>query len=350
MLKYIYFPLIILVYLFPGCREKEQEDLSKTFDDIIKPTGERILEEVVGLFSVDIIDTMLLVYVRDSKDGQLYFYGKQSHQLLGIVGPKGRGPGEFMLPAYNGQYYIDQEGVKIWMMDLLLDKLTLIQINSESLSTGNIELTSIRLDAENVFYLNDSTIIGTKATQSGRSFVYDPGKKDSMNFVTPLFPELPFMKELIKYPYDIYLAYFEYCRIKPDWTKYACAMTEFNRIDIFDQKSDLQATVDNDLIEEIKSLDQIKENDVYSYYQDVSATETYIFAVNLKQHFFEFGKVGKPVEVEIYDWEGTPKFLIQLDEYIQQIAIDEEEQVLYGLDYHFDQMWKYDISEVFLNR
>ena len=198
------------------------------FKKEVSLSGNRVFEDAIGTLSIDIIDTIFLFYAPESNDGVFELYGKNSKRYIGKFGPTGRGPGEFLLPIYAGQYSLEPEGLKIWINDRRLDRLSHLNLNSKNLNSGNIELAAIPIDAENAFFLNENKTIGTHASIDGRSYLTNPQTQDWLEYKTHLFPGLTITEELYNNPEQLYWAYFEYCRMKPDKSRYACGMLTIN--------------------------------------------------------------------------------------------------------------------------
>jgi len=88
-------------------KELGEAPTSGPFSKVFTMQGNRVFEQAIGSFAVDIIDTMLLVYSPKSAEGIFSLYGKKSHKFIGKFGREGRGPGEFLIPVYSGQCRVD---------------------------------------------------------------------------------------------------------------------------------------------------------------------------------------------------------------------------------------------------
>ena len=322
----------------------EQSSSISAFPQKVTLKGKRVLEEAFGGINIDIVDTMIMIRVQEAEKGMFQLYGQKSHNLVGEFGTKGRGPGEFIGARYEGQYSVDSTGINMWINDVILDRLSLININPQSLASGNIETQAFIIGAEHAYYIVPNKIIGVQASNEGRSYVTDPQNQTYLEFVTPLFPNVTIMEDVYRDGQLLEGVYFDYCKIKPDDTKFACGMSYLNRMDIFNSDSKVISSVVNEDFGEITSAEKFWDGkDVDCYYAGLAVTDDYIFATNVKEKLLKI-KHKNEVEIEIYDWNGQPKYLVKTEELVLQIAVDKENKVLYGLDYHRDQIWEYDLS------
>jgi hypothetical protein len=142
--------------------------------------------------------------------------------------------------------------------------------------------------------------------------------------------------------------------MKSDKTKFASAMTMFNRVDIFDANGNLlNSYIDKDNISksQIRNyLSSTEENlinlDVKNYYMDAWSTNDFIYTLYHNQKQADYSKKSIPVKIRIFNWNAEPMCEINVPDYLTTFTVDEKNGIMYGGAYFDEKIFKYDISSI----
>jgi len=344
--------IILFVIIFSACNKTNEIVFDKTYE--IK--GDLILSEEIGIHKLIVANEYLLGYTFQ-KEHFFKVFNLETLEEIGEIAKKGGGPNEFStFLIFN---YVDnkEKNTCLWAHDLNTGELYLIDILL-SLSEGNIfSHAKFKLPAAHQFYtayfIDSTRIIGRSTNniiEMSRLQGYD-SKNDSMIFKLPLFPEI-FQKEndvdftLLKYN-PLYISNLTF---NSEMNLVASAMTDFNRIDIFDVQGNLIRTIEESdrningkkFAHYFKS-DEGKNNLIY-YYKNIDSSSKFIYAL-----FYGKSRSNKTlekdkVELRVFDWQGKPIVKILIQDPINEISIDEINGFIYAVDNENDKLLRYDIK------
>ena len=84
----------------------------------------------------------------------------------------------------------------------------------------------------------------------------------------------------------------------------------------------------------------------FEYYEDLTSTSSFLFAVYANRSRKDWALLENvPTEIQVFDWDGNARYLIQTQEKLASIAIDEERKLLYGMTLA-ETVYKYDIATI----
>ena len=272
-------------------------------------------------------------------------FRKADNEFIKSYGTIGKGPNEFLGP---GQQVITSNGnLLAWIKDFYKNDLVLLDINAEGAFPEENTRILKRLkfpksipSLRQCFVTKDSLLVAgiLEVKHYGRFVSYDLASKE-----TRFFGELPDVKRNAQLKEMLYSFVSD---IRPDQSRYALAMHNFNRIEIYDSQGKTICIIGEsfDRAKKIRNKD-ILQNNLIDYYTGIVATNQYIFALKIDGSAKNFTK-EKEVYVEVFDWDGNPVHRFILQEYAQGVAYDEDSKVLYSVNHWtHGNIYKYDISQ-----
>jgi len=354
--RYIYLSFICLLAM--GCASEEKGSTKLTFKHSIDLVGEEILKDAIGLSAIHTIDNYLIT----RKSGSEYFftvYSLDSLKELGQIVRNGDGPNEF--PTVAAFDYVSSKNnfSYLWAHDLNRPILSKININ-KSLEEGKTvveDTASLPLEESfvTVFKFSNEKIVGRSGNtvpDMGRLKIYNP-KEKKISKMVPFFPKVEYSRTddefMVTKLNSIYVASLTF---KPDGSRMASAMNNFNQVDIFDSNAELILSLKDNVEEYDKRRKEFLNNEnldfrhLKSYYSGVTSTNNFIFSIFRNQPNEDYGEKLIPVTVRVFDWEGNPIAELNIPDYLFSIAIDEKNGYLIGFSYHQEKLMRYDIKEV----
>lgn len=333
--------LLIIITLFLSCCSKDQTIrenvvLIESFPKTKLLKGNEINEirgDIFPLF-MGIKDSILLLCDFNSNP-HFYVYETNKFKSLGEFGRQGRGPSDIQDPFFSGQIIKDSGSYKIWVFQVNLMKLALIDIG-KALGTTSFEKPdrTIILPPEvdtacNIISLDNNTFIGVGIDAKGEFFVYD-----SMN------KTFEWKKFLVDYNSD-YMNLLskngllsEYklgtLKVKPDGSHFVKASIFKPIIDVYNNKLDLQFSIELAGYEKpiIDGKKKQFDDSRFLYYANVFLTDNYIYALNQNCSLHEQNSNNcSKAEIDVFDWNGRAICKFQLNEPVSSLGpfvIDEK--------------------------
>jgi len=331
----------------------------KKFEKTHNLKGEQILINDYSAFSINVIDSLLLTHCTGT-DTHYNLYSKNTFKFLGSLGTKGNTPEAWLFPTYNNQFEKDSLGLKIWLSSHVKSKI--IQVNltktikSKSKTpfiTKSFNINSKVFPFTKLLYVNDSVFYGDSGYfDSQRCRLKRYNLETEITNHSSLFPKIInkklFPSEMLK------SLYYSLIQKKTDETVFVSAMEYFNRVDVFDENLNTKLTIlgnglnsDNQIDASTLKIDEGSPFDEFTiYYRDIDLTKTYIYCLYLNQVKNKFGKEIKPVEIRVFDWNGNPKYLLKIPEYLMNISVDEKEGWIYGVAPYSEKILRYNIKNI----
>lgn len=316
-------------------------------------TGKEILTEEISALSIYKADSFLLLYHRKMP----YFYSIyhiKDLSFLGRLGVRGEGPEEWKGAFITNQ--VEREGgqLKIWINEVT--KFQMIQLDLiESIRTNKLVQTAVlQYDpiigfGAHIYPISDTQWIGNQsvsAQKKGSFLTYNPKVKTTK--ITPLPPAL-IVQGLNSIPLA-YQLYSDNLALKPDKKNIVTAMRFFNRIDIYNSEGKLAYSFEG--AKDSKQLPinskMLKEEDLSSltlYYEYITVSNKYIYALYLEQEENKYGEEIKPVEIHVFDWQANLIAKMKIPDYLISFCVDEDNQKIYGVSFYEEKVWMYDIPK-----
>lgn len=332
--------ILILPFFITCCNNNINEStqiLIKEFEHEMQLHGDFIELDNASLMTkqILIVDSLLIMENLNYNNHEYYFnvYNiKKNFGFLWAFGKQGRGPTEFNFPKLTGQYSIDEDGIKIWIID---SNIKIKQINlTKTLLNKNVSIEkTINVGREigepiSFFLLKDNKIVGRSCNESGRLFFSDVNQ-DSLKWI-------PFFPKTYKTGMELFNLYTGDVKISPNLKYIVYPLSHFKEIDIFSCKGSLiHSLIFNNRVQhpdlKVSRNNQLPEN-FRLYYTSTALNDSNIFVVNSNTTLAKdiSGSENPNKQIEVYDYRGNAKFKYFIDKQIGSIAIDGMGEYLYA--------------------
>ena len=344
LIQLVLFSLLILT----GCEEKEKKQtIVKEFPSSQKLKGEPLTSIVPYYpYKINVEDTLLIVLNRDGKNF-FQVYNTNTMQLMTEFGSKGRGPGEFLEPAFINQKIDLDEKLYHLIYDTGIKRISYVNIGdfvkNKTATIKQEKLPKRMGDPDRFIYYSDTLSITAPGDMGGGRFQIFKG--DSMQ-TTGYLPKLAFDIHKDNY-YSIYNNTSSLIHNKK--RKIVGTTHMLGQYDFFDFSGNLlYSTVihrDENLKKNIKSSMEIK-NPIRMFYRtDLKSVGDLIYSIYYKYESTK-GSSSTKSRIHVLDWNGNPIKEYLLDKLILSFAYDKINNCFYGIaPYEEDyQIIKYDIK------
>lgn len=328
-MKSLICPIIILIII--SCTQQDimigRNILIKEFPQEINLSGEKLDITSIGVNNIFVVDTFLICYKAMGLDEFFDIYSTNTYQSLGKFLSPGRGPNEFLNATYMGQHFKDSSNTYMWIKDEALMKLTLFNL-TESVKQQKT--------------LNDSSLFYHYFSFSNRNEYYSIYNRKTNTFIQ----QDSIYRHSINNIGNIFLWTTHSCYNLRE-QKYATAMEFLNQINLYSlsQKKAI-SLVYNGNISDLKKVEECPMPEKYTYYVDFTSTTKLLFGLYANQTRKDWAlKDNITTEIHVIDWEGIPKFKLNIQEKLSKIAINEKEKIMYGLTLE-EEVYKYNLEEI----
>lgn len=346
-------PFIILyLLLLSSCRQRPQNIFignTKTINDFPKTdtlTGDTISIDNFGANTIHVIDSFM-IFAGGRLDTFYTVCSKYDYTHLGNYIPQGRGQSELSgisFPLFN---QTDTSGAKIFLQDR--ENLTIKTFNiTQSVKAGQTIFDNRTIDIKNLpglkalYPLNDTLLFL-------HYFNYKNNKECyallNANTLIPLYTDTVYNNSLSSRG-NIFL-WNTFGSINHNKKRYVTAMQFFNQINIYDYNTRKAITIipyNNQT--QLTEVEETLMPEKMEYYEDLISTDTQIWALYANQNRKDWAtKENISTEIHIFDWEGNPIKKLILPQKINKIALDEEQNLLYGMT-SSEQVYKYPINRL----
>lgn len=352
--------LLLLLY---GCVSAEYKNEGETyiqpinFDKVYELKGEQILKNDIDGVAIYVIDTLLMLK-SDSKLVHYNIYGKNSQQFLGSLGIKGDKREAWNKISYNEQYFIENNEIKIWLSDHIKGKLLLINLSKQIVSKKPLPQIEKELNINirkfpftKALMISDSIVVGNAGYfEEERSRIKKINPQTQLVQKSDLFPAIKNMKFL---PSDeLYFFYGTPILKHPTKELYVSALPYFNRIDFFNSNLKLYNSAvegnswqDNWLDAKLLNPEEGFRNELDVFYMFTTASSKHVFCLYYGQPEKEYGEKLIPTQIRVFDWEGRPKYLLKIPNYLMNISISPSEDKLYGVAFFEEKILSYNLPK-----
>ena len=333
MRKFLYLT-IALFELFISCRRSDSTDIIEVakFEETIKlAVGEGC--DLPGFpFTIGLIDSLLIVNTGDAPF--IHFCDTLNFKEISNFGIKGKGPNEFIYLQFFNDFNNDKSG--IWLFDANSRKLYLYKIK-DLISFQNLIkplqtefLSPLTAIETSLTYISDTLIIGGSYSNIGQLFFLNQVKHTiRWTQYSPTVKHSSPSNELGQ-------LYFGIVQKKPDCSKTVCVLRYFKRIIINDLKGNKFITIRTDQPEQFfpnANIDLNYLNSLNYMYFDLYCTDRFIYALYLNVNSKQLLDDGfSTSQIQVFDYDGRAKMQILLDRAINNIAVDEINGTIFGLN------------------
>lgn len=301
--------------------------------------GEKINIESIGTNYLIIIDTLLICFKAQGVDNYFDIYSTNTLNKLGACLTIGRGPNEFLSIQYNGQYFNDSLGIRMWLKDDANLRISLFNLTESIKQEKTIINSCIYLDRvqEGYGFLINDTLINIDPYPENVFFKTYELSTDKL-----LEPIKMFKNPYPNHSYQDQI-FAMTTTLRPNNKRFASSMIFFNQINIyssnFKYRKSLSIYTPTPSIKQV--LNTPREERIV-YYSLVGSTMKYIYALYINQPNSSWDTPRK-IEIHIFDWDGIPIQKLIIPQNIIYFTIDEKHKQLLGITSD-EEIYKYDIS------
>ncbi|ATA73641.1 hypothetical protein CGC49_10385 [Capnocytophaga sp. H4358] len=342
MNKYFILPLF---FVFLSCSKEERatvlpekikvENIEKV--QRIKPKSKVLIDSVLGAFSIANDSKYIFLRVPESSEskGLLQIFNKKGVLEASVLN-RGGGPNDVINARIIKQR---NEKNSLWINDVTSRKLKLLNV-SESISNQSAKIDEVvRFNEASAyaFFIKDSLFVLETMKNSNYWLTFFNPITETTVFDKPIYPNSS--KHFTVLYQSIWAA-------KNDKTWIVGAMEALNQINfvsLVDTEKSFSVCLGS-VTEAEKAIDSDGVGK-HVYYCDVDTSYNHIFALKLDQVEEESYEIPKPVTIEIFDWNGKPQYILEIEEYILGISVDEELKKIYGLSSD-DTIYEYELNGI----
>lgn len=338
--------LFFILSIYSCRNEKTADYFSEDTQIISQPLpvrlpGTLVVSDLIGVSNIEVVDSLIvLISPRNEKIFNVFDL-KGNHK--GDFGIRGQGPNDLLNSRPTGQKEIVNEEAFIWVNDISNNSIKKVNL-SKSVFEQELLIDSALSTypmTMNAFKLNDSTTICESMTHDNYTLIkydYRNGTKltDNNVYQTP-----------VENPFSFYKSIW---RINDKKDKMIGAMYSVNQLNLWNLSTDEKKSI---AIEKAYPPDQVinKETGLenWTFFCDLEATNDFVFALYMDQEYNFSYELPKKMTLLVFDWNLQPITTYEIDEYILDIAIDPNQQKLYGIS-EDDKVFEYSLAELFMEK
>lgn len=322
---FIIFSLICISVISLKCQKNK----------IVFPRKFDLQAEIITIPSVNnpryirIIDSCLIIVESAAVPNFIKVFRKDSFIYLSSAGRLGKGPGEIVNPAI---ICVDRENRRVWCPDWGKNKIWLFPLdsilqNSNYLPTFSVPIPLKSKPLRNLTIYNQD-IFAFPSFSIFISFLNHSGEViDSMGIKNPFEIDFWDKTSLADLPYIF--------TFKHDRTKVFIASLSKNFIGGIDFNGEKQFTINGP---QIKNKVILSNWDKIGTYAQLVSDEQYVYClysgkvrgIFLKEQLKYDPQY--PDKIHVFDWDGNPVALIQLEYPLFFFDLDNEENKIFGID------------------
>ena len=358
-----------LIMAISSCKEKEAylngnisfyDDFAGT--DTLYGTKIEFADDMqAGLMTV--YDSIMLFWHPNYKDYNVLMCNINSGKNMGFLCRKGNGPEEFGEFAYSMQFVVDNNGTKIWVDDMLKDKMSLLNL-SESIKEGTTIIDSIvdKKGKEEFFNISHTFMLDNNMmlvkNQSGGRISFGTDDSDTYDYLPEAYRIYKGQEKLKEFKlYNKSLINPNYksqsfsilstCdRIKPDKSKVAMSMEKLPQINILDINTGVLSGFRKSNSIDYKDLTTLTQEEQKIYYTTgIEVDNHYIFAMYANK-FIEDDSYYFTKEIHVFDWESKAVKRLIFEQEFYIMTLDSKNKKLYLINGR-EEVYCYDIAYLY---
>lgn len=341
---------LILISISLSCNKRTKSDTSISNGPVILKGQKTELSETLSAIDLKIVDSLLIILTYGDSY-KFHIYNKNTLKPIGNFGREGRGPSEYVIPLIMSQKKKIRDSSYLIIHDNTLKRTNYVNILKainntnyypKSIKSRDTKISQVDIIGSAVIAA-DSFIVGTSNnSKAGRFFCYDIYKNiltwEPYYPVTKILPDKIVQNEL----YSSYLA------LRPNASDIAAASLFFKRIDILDKKGRLKRSIIFDQKEEpdFSNADRWPPKGSHEYFTSVSVTQDFIYALDIDLNVDDH-KIKDTVSLIKTSWEdlGTPPEIFKITPKILKMAVDEENNKLFGIELFTSSIYVYEMNK-----
>lgn len=355
----ILFCIVVCVFFIWGCDSKSSylngdviivPDLD-VFDTLV---GEKIEFDSINSGMISLCDSLVFFYNPRMPNYQYYCFNINTGKHICNFFPMGRGKGEFLNVTPIMQNYTENGEVKAPFVAMNEKKAGIFNITKSVKERTTVCDTVFHFGGQDknkrpfsrFFKYNDSTFL-----------VYQFGTRlnlEEHKYSLPQFLMINCYTGEINRTYDVYNEpalynpvagdknrsfYLSLNLMKPDKSKILIAMTLLPQINILDVETGIVKGV---RIAGTPGFEYLKGKveDFKEYYLFSDADDRYIYALYAPKSYIEPG-VPTNCMVHVFDWEGNFVYKLYAPEALNQIQVDLNHKLMYGVSFSTEEVFRY---------
>ena len=362
MNKICHIASILVLSLMVSCNHKQivSSENYMIFDEVVYATqfpinvtladAEDTGFDIIGINNFQLLDSMLFISSRD-RDGFWQFFSMNDKRLKGKILSMGQGPNEFFFPVSDGNVFSfenNTESLYGYIFDNQHGYVYQIDVDA-SLSEGEIVMSILSKDLPNSVvsckvidghtYLCREIVEGAKrqvryVLNDGKKLVPEVLEKLNRAMVADISNGLDhnIISSMIQRQGDRFLE----------------SMPYLNYVNIYSLDGKLGKTIcmDEKLLD-INSVQALPDG-LRNYVSISERAFERFFGVATYNHTWMEWELGtfRGSQIKLFDWEGQPLAVINLDRFVSAFDIDFKRGELYVLSLREDEFVKYDINEL----
>lgn len=320
--------LIFSFFLVMACNNMPENSVVVT--DF--PVSEKLKGDTVNYFDselgiLDIKDAGKYWLCRSHRTDYHYaVFSKSGLEKVAELCVNGRGPGEFIAPAYFSQYGIEDGDLKIWILERALSEFVKIDVD-KSIREDSVfveekyPLASLtRSSFRDLFYCGDNLFMGTSDDGECLHVLLD-WKKGEVKNVEPV----------LKFPnhFDVHSISQSVSAKHPSKPLMVSAFYNFPQIDFVNGDGKIYKTVFyKEMIKPVQVTDS-QEDELF--FSDVCGSARYVYVLFNRESAVEENINPDLSKILVFDWEGKPVREYDIP-YASSICWDEGSNRLYALN------------------
>lgn len=345
--------------LLSGCEEKTSflngemivVDDIRTTDTLI---GEQLVFDSINSGIISLCDSLAFFYSHRMPDYQYYCFNIRTGKHISNFFPLGKGAGEFLNVTPIIQKYKENGEIKALFAAINEKKAGVFNI------TKSIEQKKTVCDTvfdcqwsktrpfSSFFQYNDNKILAYKRP--------DKISSDENKYSLPQYLMIDCYTGNVERTYDLYKEpgiynpgakdlngdfYSSLNLMKPDRTKVAMFMTLAPQINILDVETGNLKGITLSGAPGFEDLEKCNEFRQYHAFSDVD--DKYIYALYIDKDYMDFDATISSCVLRVFDWEGNFIYKFYINVGLDQIQIDAENSLMYGVCLATEEVFRYQL-------
>jgi hypothetical protein len=340
-----YLIIVFFICFLFSCKKEKQDVLIITKF----PVQENLVASVINIPPINLapdnifITDNYLVMASIRKDTIFDFFLLPNCNYQFSAGIKGGGPDDFSTMIDLFYFAPTIKGFNVFFTEKGIYREVEIDKRSKNIYTvNNKRLKFEQLPVQGFHPLGNDRIVYMSGFEKKSEFSIFDSKTNKTIFLSP-YPKWT-GRELEN---DRMFTYVKGIVPKPDGEMFAAFYVYFKRWRIYNNEGMLIRDISVKIPPFSSNLLDIDER--YVYYGRIFATNNYLYALCKNKKRNE-SLPEDNTELQVWDWDGNPVALYNLDKYLFCFTIDEKENVLYGVnrdEENEDKIFKYRLPDTF---
>lgn len=327
----------VILFLFCsslyGCDDEHNifSDYVKGYEegDVVRVVCAGSFDAPAGTYRLFVSDCTIVCQTRNASS--LFEIVTSEGTSVGSFGTRGRAGDEFFNTIYIGGERNGNGDNLFWINDMMRGEIKLVdpQKSMEDGRTAVVKRIRVPIQSPEIFIRDDSSLMIHKFMR-GRveNVVYD--------YVHRSMEEEDYLQVKEE---DTYRSCLGYGVNNVSQSVFVMAMQSYNQINFwfYDKKKKIAMVYEGKYY---KKIEEAKENHIY--YSSIAASDSLIYALYLNQNVED--DTPQKTRIHVFTWRGDFVTILECKEYFDSLAIDEKNNLLYGL--YNEIIYKYNLNDL----